>query len=163
VFRRREASPAAFRQLPFFDREYHTLPHLDVPYDADAADLVGKFYIVAARFDTGNSQALVVVNRSIPIVLALVVTPAVFSRWRHLKTRNRVQRGFQNRMPLRSWATTEEPTSPNKIEANNAQRIPASRTWRKRVPLLAQSRSILYALSKFLAGVKFGWLNKRQK
>src|SRR5262245_23924900 len=36
---------------------------------------------------------------------------------------------FQNRMPLRSWAATEEPTSPNKIEANNAQRILASRTW----------------------------------
>jgi len=35
---------------------------------------------------------------------------------------------FQNRMPLRSWATTERPTSPNTIKANNARRSLASRT-----------------------------------
>src|SRR6266566_9563314 len=34
---------------------------------------------------------------------------------------------FQNRMPLRSWASTEEPTSPNAIEASNTARILASR------------------------------------
>src|SRR2546426_75048 len=33
---------------------------------------------------------------------------------------------FQNRMPLRSWAATEEPTSANAIEASNTRRILAS-------------------------------------
>src|SRR4029453_5152566 len=32
----REASPPAFRQLPFLDREYRTLLHIDVLYDPDA-------------------------------------------------------------------------------------------------------------------------------
>src|SRR5262249_827245 len=34
---------------------------------------------------------------------------------------------FQNRIPLRSWAATEEATSPNAIEASNTPRILASR------------------------------------
>jgi hypothetical protein len=34
--------------------------------------------------ESSNSQALVVVNHSIPIILALVGTPAVFPRRRHL-------------------------------------------------------------------------------
>src|SRR5262249_25103709 len=61
------------------------------PHDANAADFVGELYIVAAGFDACDSQALVVINRSIPIILALVGTPGVFSRRRHLETRDRVQ------------------------------------------------------------------------
>src|SRR6516165_11157289 len=52
-------SPAAVRQLLFFDREDCAFLHLDVPHDANA--------------------------------LALVGTPAVFSRRRHLERRDRVQ------------------------------------------------------------------------
>jgi hypothetical protein len=77
--------------LPFLNREYRTLLHLDVPHDANSADVIGELYIVPTRFDAGNSQALVVVDRSIPVVLALVMTPAVFPRRRHLETRDCVQ------------------------------------------------------------------------
>ena len=46
--------------------------HLDVPHDANAAALIAELYLVASGFDAGDSQALVVVNRSIAIILALV-------------------------------------------------------------------------------------------
>src|SRR6516162_6896844 len=108
-------SPAAVRQLLFFDREDRAFLHLDVPYDANAAGLIAELDVVASGLDASDSQALVVVNRSIPILFALVGTPAVFPRRRHLERRDRVHVRFQNRIPLRSWAAAEEATSPNAI------------------------------------------------
>jgi hypothetical protein len=87
-----EASPAAVGQLPFFDREHRTILDLDVPHDASAADLIGEPHVVAPWLDARDTQALVVVNCSIPIILALVGAPAVFAGRRHLKTSDRVQR-----------------------------------------------------------------------
>jgi len=75
----------------FLDGKHRAVFHLDVPHDANAADLIGELYIIAAGFDARDSQALVVINRSIPIILALVGTPAVFPRRRQLETRDRVQ------------------------------------------------------------------------
>src|SRR5437588_5406962 len=72
-------SIAAIRQLLFLDREDGALFHLDIPHDAEAAALVREPYIVASGSDAGNPQALIVVDRSIPIVLALIGTPLVFS------------------------------------------------------------------------------------
>src|SRR5262252_9094771 len=83
--------PAAVRQLLFLDREDRAFLHLDVLHDANAAGLIAELDVVASGLDAGDSQALVVVDRSIPIILALVGTPAVFSRRRHLERRDRVQ------------------------------------------------------------------------
>ena len=47
--------------------------------------------IVATRFDAGDPQALVVVDGSVAIVQALVGTPCLLSRRRHLETGDRVQ------------------------------------------------------------------------
>src|SRR5262245_50216682 len=58
VFRRGGTLPAAVRQLLFLDGKHSAVFHLDVPHDANAADLIGEFYIVAAGFDAGDSQAL---------------------------------------------------------------------------------------------------------
>src|SRR5262249_43398316 len=84
-------SPAAVRQLLFFDREDCAFLHLDVPHDANAAGPIAELDVVASGLDASDSQALVVVDRSIPIILALVWTPAVFPRRRHLERRDRVQ------------------------------------------------------------------------
>src|SRR5215469_14217435 len=83
--------PAAVRQLLFFDREDRTFLHLDVPHDANAAGPIAELDVVASGLDAGDPQALVVVDRSIPIILALVGTPALFPRRRHLERRDRVQ------------------------------------------------------------------------
>src|SRR5215831_4990553 len=91
ALRRGGTLPVAVRQLLFLDCEDRALLHLDVAHDANAADLVAELYIVASRFDACDPQALVVVNRSVPIILALVGTPIVFSRRRHLERRDRVQ------------------------------------------------------------------------
>src|SRR5215831_1680123 len=84
-------SPAAVRQLLFLDGEDRAFLHLDVPHDANAAGLIAELDVVASGLDASDSQALVVVNRSIPIILALVGTPAVLPRRRHLECRDRVQ------------------------------------------------------------------------
>src|SRR5262249_48495083 len=63
----------------------------DVAPGDNPADLVAALYIVASWFDACDSQALVVVDRSIPIILALVGTPTVFAGRRHLERRDRVQ------------------------------------------------------------------------
>src|SRR5262249_1104002 len=84
-------SPAAISHLTLLDCEDRTLLHLDVAHDANAADLIAELHIVASGFDARDSQALVVVDRSIPIILALVGTPTVFPRRRHLERRDRVQ------------------------------------------------------------------------
>jgi hypothetical protein len=116
-----------------------------------------RLYIVPTRFDAGNSQALIVVNRSIPFVLALVGIPAVFPRRRHLKTRDRVQRETPESNALAIWATTEEAKSPSEIKANNSRRIlPPLRPSRRADRYCAPCR-------KFSSDVKSGWLNKRAK
>jgi hypothetical protein len=66
---------------------------------------------------------------------------------------------FQNRMPLRSWATTGEPTTPN-TKQRAAQPRPGYRCKR---PLLAQVLVDIVGLVEFLAGVKSGWLGTHQK
>jgi hypothetical protein len=116
-------SPAALRQLPFLNCEDRALLHLDVAHDANAADLIAELYIVASGFDACDSQALVMVDRSIPIILALVGSVVIVYKVR-----------FQKRMPLRSCAATEEATSPNAIKASNTARILASRKLMHRLP-----------------------------
>src|SRR5215831_5187120 len=83
--------PAAVRQLLFLDREDCAFLHLDVPHDANAAGLIAELDVVAPGLDASDSQALVVVDRSVPIILALVGTPALFPRRRHLERRDRLQ------------------------------------------------------------------------
>src|SRR5436190_15970073 len=80
-----EASPAAVGQLPFLDGEHRTVLDLDVAHDANAADLIGELHVVAPGLDARDSQALVVVDGSIAIILALVGTPVVGPRRRHLE------------------------------------------------------------------------------
>src|SRR6516164_7321477 len=84
-------SPVAVRQLLFFDREDRAFLHLDVPHDANAPGPIAELDVVASWLDASDAQALVVVDRSIPIILALVGTPALFPRRRHLERRDRVQ------------------------------------------------------------------------
>src|SRR5262249_11613135 len=64
---------------------------LDVPHDAYAVDLVGQLHIVAPGLDARDTQALVVVDGSIAIILALVGAPVVCPRRRHLESLDRIQ------------------------------------------------------------------------
>jgi hypothetical protein len=66
-----EASPAAVGQLPFLDWKHRTVLDLNVPHDANAADLIGELHVVAPGLDARDAQALVVVDSSIAIILAL--------------------------------------------------------------------------------------------
>src|SRR5215831_12323593 len=142
-------SPAAVRQLLFFDREDRAFLHLDVPHDANAAGPIAELDVVASGLDAGDPQALVVVDRSIPIILALVGTPALSPRRRHLERRDRVQGEIPESNTLAILGRAEEATSPNAIEANNTPRILASRHRGR--PHSRSRRSIFCALSKFLA------------
>src|SRR5262249_9351069 len=83
-------SPAAVRQLLFFDREDRAFLHLDVPHDANATGPIAELDVVASGLDASDPQALVVVDGSVSVFLALVGTPAVLPRRRHLECRDRV-------------------------------------------------------------------------
>src|SRR5262249_40894391 len=68
-------------------------------------------------------------------------------------------------MPLRSWATTDELTSPNTIKANNMWRSfasPDDMGARKR-PLLAQGRSTAVGLVEILGGRQVGLARQTPK
>ena len=68
-------------------------------------------------------------------------------------------------MPLRSWATTDEPISPNTIKANNTRRSfgsPDDMGARKR-PSLAQGRSTVVALVEILGGRQVGLARQTPK
>src|SRR5215831_15660061 len=53
--------------------------------------IIGELHVVAPGLDARDSQALVVVDGSIAIILALVGTPVVGPRRRHLECRDRIQ------------------------------------------------------------------------
>src|SRR3954451_4904602 len=153
------ASLAAIRELFFLDGEYRRGLHFDIPDNADGPDPVRKLDIVAAGLDAGDPQPLVVVNGSVTIVLALVGTPGVLSRWRHLQTGDRVQgeipephasailsrgrrygQGEQNDGEPQTAHWRNLPRSP--VECSDAgEAAPHSRS----------TRSVFLALSKFLA------------
>src|SRR5262245_38960596 len=71
--------------------------------------IIGELHVVAPGLDARDSQALVVVDGSIAVILALVGTPVVAlpagDIW-NVVIVYRVR--FQNRMPLRSCARTDE-------------------------------------------------------
>src|SRR5205823_6997271 len=64
---------------------------LDVAHHANAADLIGELHVVAPGLDARDWQALVVVDGAIAIILALVGTPVVGPRRRHLEGRDRIE------------------------------------------------------------------------
>src|SRR6266478_8242078 len=156
ALRRGGTLPAAVRQLLFLDCEDRPLLHLYVAHDANAADLIAELYIVASGFDACDSQALVMVDRSIPIILALVGTPAVFPRRRHLERRDRVQGEIPEANALAVL----------RRHGRGHERILASRKLmhRQRGGTTRARGGQYSAPCRFcLAAVKAGWLNKRQK
>src|SRR5262249_49203854 len=151
-------SPAAVRQLLFFDREDRAFLHLDVPHDANATGLIAELDVVASGLDASDSQALVVVNRSIPIILALVGTPAVFPRRRHLERRDRVQGEIPESNTLgvlghrgRSHESECDRSEQHTAHSRLPQRMHWLRSRRRGRPHSRSRRSIFCALSKFLA------------
>src|SRR5262249_1082574 len=83
---------ATVRQLLLLDGEDGAVLHLDISHRARPAAPVGESHVVATGLGAGNSQALVVVDRAIAVIPALVRTPVVFPRRRHLECRNRIRR-----------------------------------------------------------------------
>src|SRR5215469_7665070 len=151
-------SPAAVRQLLFFDREDRALLHLDVPRDANAAGLIAELDVVASGLDASDSQALVVVDRSIPIILALVGTPAVLPRRRHLECRDRVQGEIPESNTLailgrreRSHESECDRSKQHTAHSRLPQRMHWLRSRHRGRPHSRSRRSIFCALSKFLA------------
>src|SRR5262249_3448694 len=150
-------SPAAVRQLLFLDREDRAFLHLDVPHDANAAGLIVELDVVASGLDASDSQALVVINRSIPIILALVGTPAVFPRRRHLERRDRVQGEIpeSNTLAVLGRRGRSHKSECDRSEQHTAHsRLPQRMQLRSRHrgrPHSRSRRSIFCALSKFLA------------
>src|ERR1700726_260525 len=84
-------SLAAVSQLPLLDREYGVRLHRDIPHDATAAGVILQPHVIGARRDASDPQPLVVLDRSVAIVPALVWTPAVLACWGHPQLRDRVQ------------------------------------------------------------------------
>src|SRR6516165_4880961 len=123
-----------------------------------AADLIAELHIVASWFDACDAQALIVVDRSIPIILALVGTPTVFPRRRHLERRDRVQGEIPEANALavlRRHGRTHEPECDQSKQHSAHSRLPqfdALTSWRQRDgPHSRNRRSMFCALSKFLA------------
>src|SRR5262249_48384377 len=138
--------------------EDRTVLDLDIPHDANAADLIREFYIVAPGFDACDSQALVVVNGSIPIILALVGAPAVFPRRRHLEGCDRIQGEIpeSNAPTVLSQNGRAQKSECDRSKQYNAHpslpQVDALVAWRERgKPYSRKSRSMFCALSKFLA------------
>src|ERR1700730_1915380 len=149
-------SPAAVRQLLLLDREDRAFLHLDVPPDANAAGLIAERDVVASGLDASDSQTLVVVNRSIPIILALVGTPAVFPRGRHLERRDRVQGEIPESNTLavlgcRGRSHESECDRSKQDTAHSCLPQVDALTSQPGRPHSRSRRSIFCALSKFLA------------
>src|SRR5262249_3889923 len=103
VFRRHKDITCGSPSVVFFDREDRAFLHLDVPHDANAAGPIAELDVVASGLDASDPQALVVVARPIPIILALVGTPALFTPPATICSVVIVYKvRFQNRIPLRS-------------------------------------------------------------
>src|SRR6516162_645448 len=151
-------SPAAVRQLLFLDREDRAFLHLEVAHDANAAGLIAELDVVASGLAAGDSQALVVVDRSVPIILALVGTPAVFPRRRHLERRDRVQGEIPESNTLavlrrrgRSHESECDRSEQHTAHSRLPQRMHWLRSRHRGRPHWRSRRSIFCALSKFLA------------
>src|SRR5262249_31618414 len=151
-------SPAAVRQLLFLDREDRAFLHLDVPHDANAAGPIAELDVVASGLDASDPQALVVVDRSIPIILALVGTPALFPRRRHLERRDRVQGEIpeSNTLAILGRRGRGHESECDRSEQHTAHsRLPQRMHWWRSChrgrPHSRSRRSIFCALSKFLA------------
>src|ERR1700732_127416 len=141
-------SLAAVSQLPLLDREYGVRLHRDIRHDATAAGVILQARVIGARRDGSGPRALVVLDRSGAIVLALVWAPAVLARWGHPQLRDRVQceipkpDAFALLCP-RTTAVSEG--NRDKQQAKDFRCVTAQRhPSRKR-------RSRLRALTKFLA------------
>src|SRR5262249_17845178 len=148
-------SPAAVRQLLFFDREDRAFLHLDVPHDANAAGPIAELDVVAYGLDASDPQALVMVNRSIPIILALVWTPAVLPRRRHLECRDRVQGEIpeSNTLAILGRRERSQESERDRSEQHTAHsRLPQRMRWLRSPhrgrPHSRSRRSIFRALSK---------------
>src|SRR5262249_6928413 len=116
----------------------------------------GELHVVAPEFDARNSQALVVVNGFIPIIPALVGTPAVFPRRRHLERRDRVQGEIPESNAL---AVLGRQGRAHECECDRSKQHTAhswlpqvdALTFQRGGPHSRKRRSIFCALSKFLA------------
>jgi hypothetical protein len=121
----------------------------------EAAQL-GVLQVHLSGGEPGARRDLVVVNCSIPVILALVGTQMSFPAGDIWKVVIVYNVRFQNRMPCDRGPQRRNPRvlSPNTIDANNTPRILASRNFmhwlhgRKR------------AAVEIFGGVKPGWLTK---
>ena len=73
-----------FGDLLLLDTENSALLHIDIAHNAYAASLVGNLYVIAAGIHIGDSQTFVVIDSPVAIVLALIDSPILLARWRHL-------------------------------------------------------------------------------
>src|SRR6266446_569844 len=62
---------------------------IDVPDHAEAVVLAGEFRVVAAGTDAGDRQTLVVIDRSVLVVLALIRPPDILARRRQMEPYDR--------------------------------------------------------------------------
>src|SRR5262249_25617225 len=78
----------AIRQVLVGDRKDAVLLDVQIAHDAGPAGLAGEPDVITARRNSGDPQPLVVIDRSVRIVRALVGAPAVLARRRELQVRH---------------------------------------------------------------------------
>src|SRR5262245_59794793 len=105
------SSLAALGELLLLDGENSALLYIDIAHNTHATGLVGKLYVITARTYVGNPQAFVVIDGPVTIVLALVDSPILLARTRHLKRSNGVngQIPVPNRLVLGVRSGTHKP------------------------------------------------------
>src|SRR5262245_54955471 len=105
------SSLAALGELLLLDGENSALLYIDIVHNTHATGLVGNLYVITARTYVGNPQAFVVIDGPVTIVLALVDSPILLTRRRHLKRSNGVngQIPESNRLVLGLRSGTHKP------------------------------------------------------
>src|SRR5262249_22347778 len=133
--------------------ENSALLHVDITHNADAPGFIGKLYVITPRIYVGYSQAFIVIDGPVPIVLALIDSPILLARRRHLKCSNGVDRQIPeaNRLVLDLRSGIHK-NKGNSYGYQSAHVVPPTGSGHGRGRLLFQEAVAIYSLVEVVGG-----------